>query len=113
MRIPGVAIAVVCAAAAGGCGTVAAFNSPSTPLRMTGGQQQRDLQPRDLIASNLRLRQAFTLTNTLRWEIRSTLTSDEEASKTSAEDDPLADLPAFPEQMSNGIWDIQTPEQHT
>ena len=74
------------------------------------------LQPKDLISSNLKLKSAFTLTNTLRWEIRSTLTNEE---TTKREDKPSAssteggeDWPPFPEQLSNGIWDIKNDVQH-
>ena len=67
-------------------------------------------KPSDFIVSGRpKIQQRFTLTNTLRWEIRSTLsTSDEKVNGGGSEE-----LAAFPTQLGNGIWDIQTPEQHT
>ena len=77
--------------------------------------RRKDIQAKDLISSKLKLKSAFTLTNTLRWEIRSTLTNEE---TTKSEDKPSAsgeggeDWPPFPEQLSNGIWDIKNDVQH-
>ena len=102
------------------CGVTLSFSpTPSTNNRSIRMQQgRRDiLQPKDLISSNLKLKSAFTLTNTLRWEIRSTLTNEE---TTKSEDKPTSassseggeDWPPFPEQLSNGIWDIKNDVQH-
>lgn len=95
----------------------AAAFSPATPSSKSI-RMGRDLIPKDLIASNLKLKQSYGLTNTLRWEIRSTLTSSDEEASTKTEekpkeDGPDGDLPPFPEQLRTGIWDIQNQEQHT
>lgn len=79
---------------------------------------QRDLAPKDLIATNLKLKSAFTQTDTLRWEIRSTLTSDEEAAPAKTEESSSSAteeedvIPPFPERLPNGIWELQNDEQH-
>jgi len=93
--------------------TTTAFSPPPT----TQINQQKSLRmgenlvPKDLIASNLKKRSAFVQTNTLRWEIRSTLTNaDQEEAKTTEEKED--EFPPFPEQLKNGIYEIQTPEQH-
>ena len=81
-------------------------------------RMERDLTPKDLIAKNrMKLTSAYTQTNTLRWEIRSTLTnSDEDVKKketaASSSDGGEDDWPAFPEQLSNGVWDIKNDKQH-
>jgi hypothetical protein len=82
---------------------------------------------RDLIARNLRLVKAFAFTDTLRWEMRSTLTSDEEASTTGYDDDgggdgagggsaggpsPPEDVPEYPEMLSTGVYEIVNADQH-
>ena len=102
------------------CGVTLSFSPPSSTnnrsIRMQQGRRDI-LQPKDLISSNLKLKSAFTLTNTLRWEIRSTLTNEE---TTKSEDKPTSassseggeDWPPFPEQLSNGIWDIKNDVQH-
>lgn len=64
----------------------------------------------------------------LRWDRRSTLTSDEEMASTSFEDDessssgvggggggdggPPMNVPEFPEMKSNGIYEIINADQH-
>lgn len=84
-------------------------------MRMQG---REILSPKDFISTNFKLKSAFTLTNTLRWEMRSTLTSDEENTTTevaaSSEDGggEENDWPPYPEQLSNGIWDIKNDVQH-
>ena len=81
-------------------------------------RMEQDLTPKDLISKNrMKLTSSYTQTNTLRWEIRSTLTnSDEDVKKkdTAASSDGGGDddWPAFPEQLSNGIWDIKNDKQH-
>ena len=126
-----------------------AFVRPSSTLITMGRsvvrrrrqQQQRQAegaatsQPRDLLPSvdDLRLEKAYALSGTLRWERRwdvlrwdrrSTLTSDEEMAPTSSfEDDessssssggggPPTNVPEFPEMMSNGIYEIINADQH-
>ena len=97
-------------------------------------------RPRDLLPADLRLEKAYALSGTLRWERRwdvlrwdrrSTLTSDEEMASTSFEDDessssssgvggggggesggPPTNVPEFPEMMSNGIYEIINADQH-
>ena len=99
------------------CGVNCFSPPPTSTIRMQQGRRRDNiLQPKDLISSNLKLKSAFTLTNTLRWEIRSTLTNEE---TTKSEDKPSAssseggeDWPPFPEQLSNGIWDIKNDVQH-
>lgn len=101
---------ILCLALAG---AAAAFAPPAQchrrSMRMEGGDR-RLLTPRDFIASNYKKKSAFVQTETLRWEMRSTLTSDEEAKTT--EEKEGADFPPFPEQLPNGIWDLKSPEQH-
>ena len=94
--------------------TPASAFAPSIHSRRSMRMGSRDLEPRDLIASNMKLRQAFALTNTLRWEIQSTLTSDQEAAKTeeSSKEGDGDDIPPFPEQLNNGIYEIQNDVQH-
>lgn len=82
----------------------------SPTLRMDGGQGQ-ERNPLDLIPE-LKLTSAFTQTNTLRWEIRSTLTSNEEAASQTEDSSPPQDIPEFPEMASTGIYEIMSPEQH-
>ena len=94
-----------------GLSSASGFAPPSAG-RSASLRMEQDLTPKDLIASNMRLRKAYGLTNTLRWEIRSTLTSDEEAAKTKTAEGAEGDLPPFPELMKNGIYDIQNAEQH-
>lgn len=107
---------ILCLALA--CG-VAAFSPSSQPRSgLRSMRMDRDpLTPKDLIASNLKYRSAYVQTNTLRWEIRSTLTSDEEATSAnkaegSEEGEDDDGVPAFPEQLRNGIYEIQNPDQH-
>ena len=90
-------------------------------------------QPRDLLPADLRLEKAYALSGTLRWERRwdvlrwdrrSTLTSDEEMAPTSSfeEDEsssssgggggPPTNVPEFPEMISNGIYEIINADQH-
>lgn len=100
---------ILCVAIAIGTSTSAFVPSNSNSMRMG-----RDTTPKDLIATNFKLKSQFTLTNTLRWEIRSTLTSDEEASKveeTKEEEDE--EIPAFPKLLKNGIYEIQNADQHS
>ena len=92
-------------------------------MRMQG---REILSPKDFISTNFKLKSAFTLTNTLRWEMRSTLTSDEENTTTTTTSTEVAastedggggggeenDWPPYPEQLSNGIWDIKNDVQH-
>ena len=71
--------------------------------------------PKDLIASNMKLKQVFTTTNTLRWEMRSTLTSDDEAAakaKTEESSEEAEDIPKYPELLKNGIYEIVNADQH-
>jgi hypothetical protein len=91
--------------------STAAFVPPSRSLvlRMDGGRQERN--PADLIPE-LKLKSAFTLTNTLRWEIRSTLTSNEEAASQTEDSSPQQDIPEYPEMASTGIYEIMSPDQH-
>ncbi|KAL3826770.1 hypothetical protein ACHAXA_000596 [Cyclostephanos tholiformis] len=114
-----------------------AFLSPSPPIalhpptaRMGGWVGGGELVlARDLIARNFRLVNAFALTETLRWEMRSTLTSDEEASTTGYDNGeagggggvsgggrggglPTEDAPEFPELLSTGIYEIANADQH-
>jgi len=102
---------ILCLALAGGVATTAAFapspgNGNGHHIRMVGG----DLTPRDLIASGWKRTSAFALTETLRWEMRSTLTtSDDETETAKAE----RVLPDFPSRLENGIYDIQNDAQHT
>jgi len=89
-----------------------AYTANSRSILMDGSSG-RDLSPRDFIASNLKKKQAFSLTNTLRWEIRSTLTSDEEATtEEAAKKKEEEDIPEYPEQLRNGIWEIKNDLQH-
>ena len=93
-----------------------------------GRGQQEVVRARDLVARNFRLVKAFAFTDTLRWEMRSTLTSDEEASSTGYDDDgggggdggggaggggvSPEDVPEFPEKMNTGIYEIVNANQH-
>mmetsp|Transcript_18374 Transcript_18374/g.33680 ORF Transcript_18374/g.33680 Transcript_18374/m.33680 type:complete len:645 (-) Transcript_18374:126-2060(-) len=72
----------------------------------------RDTTPTDLIATNFKLKSEFTLTNTLRWEIRSTLTSEDEAASKTEEPEEEEEIPKFPQQLPNGIYEIQNAKQH-
>ena len=102
---------ILCAALAVGT-TASAFVPPtaytdSRSIRMGG-----ELTPKDFIASNLKKKQAFSLTNTLRWEIRSTLTSDEEATAEEAKKKEGEEIPEYPERLKNGIYEIKNADQH-
>ena len=91
-------------------------------MRMQQERREKLLSPKDFISTNLKFKSVFTLTNTLRWEIRSTLTSDEENTTTTTEVKAGGgggggggvenDWPPYPEQLSNGIWDIKNDVQH-
>jgi len=94
--------------------TVTAFSPPPSTHKKSL-RMGEDLVPKDLIASNMKKRSAFVQTNTLRWEIRSTLTNaDQEEAKTTETDEKKEEpeFPPFPEKLKNGIYEIQTPEQH-
>ena len=88
-------------------------------MRLQQERREKLLSPKDFISTNLKFKSVFTLTNTLRWEIRSTLTSDEENTTTTTEVSKAGggggeenDWPPYPEQLSNGIWDIKNDVQH-
>lgn len=90
---------------AGGAAATVAFAPGSghgASLRMAG----RDLTPADLIAFGWKRTSAFAMTETLRWEMRSTLTSDGETETAERI------LPDFPKRLANGIYDIQNDVQH-
>jgi len=109
------ALCLACAAA-----TATAF-VPSNTIGMK-------LSPRDLISPRVRVRGVITPTlrylNTLSdnrnnkiSSLKSTLTSDEEASKTAQDDanqDPpnAEDIPEFPSKNEHGIYDILNADQH-
>mmetsp|Transcript_9366 Transcript_9366/g.21220 ORF Transcript_9366/g.21220 Transcript_9366/m.21220 type:complete len:644 (-) Transcript_9366:1804-3735(-) len=90
---------------------VLSMTSATTSLAFVPGSSLASSKPSDFISSGRpKIQQRFTLTSTLRWEIRSTLsTSDEKVNGGSSSEE----VAAFPTQLGNGIWDIQTPEQHT
>jgi len=92
--------------------SAAAFSPPSSQNGRRSMRMGRDLIPKDLIASNLKTKQIFVQTNTLRWEIRSTLTSDDEAKTEEKKEEEEEEIPPFPVQNRQGIYEIQTPEQH-
>ena len=99
---------VVCLALAGGVATSTAFApSPSTSaqMRMVG----RDLTPADLIAPGWKRTSPFALTETLRWEMRSTLAKSGGDTET---EEAEGELPDFPARLVNGIFDIQNDAQH-
>ena len=85
----------------------------SRTLRMDGRQGGQERNPSDLIPE-LKLTSAFEQTKTLRWEMRSTLTSNEEVAASQTEDSssPPQDIPEFPEMASTGIYEIMSPEHH-
>jgi hypothetical protein len=95
-------------------------SSAIVSLRMDGrqqGQEQRKTPSSLDLIPELKLKSAFTQSNTLRWEMRSTLTSNEEASAASSQTEdnslpPPQDIPEFPEMTSTGIYEILSPEQH-
>lgn len=117
-----------------------AFVRPSSTLITIGrrsfareGGAVASRQPRDLLPVDLRLEKAYALSGTLRWERRwdvlrwdrrSTLTSDEEMASTSEDDEssssgvgggdggPPMNVPEFPEMKSNGIYEIINADQH-
>jgi len=109
------ALCLACAAA-----TATAF-VPSNTIGMK-------LSPRDLISPRVRVRGVISPTlrylNTLSdnrnnkiSSLKSTLTSDEEASKTAQDDanqDPpnAEDIPEFPSKNEHGIYDILNADQH-
>ena len=111
---------ILCLALAG---TAAAFAPPS-PAALHGrsmrmGGQGGDLSPQDLIASDMKLKSVFQQTNTLRWEMRSTLTSDEEAKTVDGQaegdggDGGDGDgEKSFPDLLANGIYEIKSPDEH-
>ncbi|KAL7542836.1 hypothetical protein ACHAXR_012142 [Thalassiosira sp. AJA248-18] len=101
---------ILCLAIAACSATAFVPSYSSNSMRM--GPESRDLVPKDFIASNMKLKQSFALTNTLRWEIRSTLTPSEEKTEEKKEEGGNEDLPAFPVQKKNGIWEIQNDVQH-
>ena len=108
MRFPNEALCLALAIAFDSTGAfVASRRSPI--LRMDGGQGERI--PSDLIPE-LKLTSAFVQSNTLRWEMRSTLTSNEEAASQTEDSSPPQDIPEFPEIASTGIYEIMSPEQH-
>ena len=108
MRFPNEALCLALAITFGSaCAFVPSRRSPT--LRMDGGQGQERM-PSDLIPE-LKLSSAFVQSNTLRWEMRSTLTSNEEAAS-QMEDSSPQDIPEFPEIASTGIYEIMSPDQH-
>ena len=109
---------ILCLALAISNATAFAPSSPHTSNSRSIVHMGQDLTPKDLIAKNrMKLTSAYTQTNTLRWEIRSTLTnSDEDVKKketATSSDGGEDDWPAFPEQLSNGVWDIKNDKQHS
>ncbi|KAL7549435.1 hypothetical protein ACHAWF_012703 [Thalassiosira exigua] len=88
-----------------------------------GAEDRRALAPRDLIASNMRTEKAFVVTNTLRWEMRSTLTRGDEGTAAATGADGQADgadgqggagddKPPFPTRRPDGIYEIENADQH-
>lgn len=77
------------------------------PLRAVG----RALTPADLIASGWERTAAFALTETLRWEMRSTLTPTSDGE--TATEKAVPEVPDFPTRLANGIYDIQNDAQHS